>query len=81
MEHHASPETHGRIACRAPRRNADERARQAAAGLGLVRENYSWESVVARFEEILGIMLAPRERGSAVEHVPHQGAISPLPVT
>ncbi len=62
--------------------DADERLRQVAAGRRLVRESYSWESVVARFEEILeSTVLAPQMRGSAVEHEPQQSAISPLPVT
>jgi polysaccharide biosynthesis protein PslH len=63
--------------------DANERARQVAAGFRLVRENYSWESVVARFEDILEstVLAAPQVRGSAIEHAPQQSAISPLPVT
>jgi glycosyltransferase involved in cell wall biosynthesis len=62
--------------------DADERARQVAAGRRLVLENYSWESVVARFEEILeSTVMAPQGSGSALEHGPRRGTTSPLPVT
>jgi glycosyltransferase involved in cell wall biosynthesis len=74
-----SPETFA-TACVHLLCDAGERDRQVAAALRLVTENYSWESVVARFEEILESTV-PTTQGSgvAVEDDSPQGTASALP--